>query len=710
MCAKVISIRTGNCCLSAGWESYCDIFSFYENENMLNIKGIGSKTRLELSWIYEAGISLLSKHERNLFQSGEKIPSPHTQDHDETAEYLKSLLSNDFKRKAIHEKYEQLIQAYPIRSQIWLNKIPLDLFIAEYLCCHDRDDKPIKMRHVYVENLPETADLKDKLTAEIARQFYLSEEDSVRDAIFNHYGLSGSSDFPVSYYLKNHCFPMFWILEKQLDNYDDRDMEAFKQIFQVYQNQRTLLLAEFAARYSISRERVRQICNQLFSKIFCSRSLFFKYRSDWNHYRPLTGDTIWEKDVQKYIDEEQSSFSTKFVIHILFNLIYSDRYTLYGKFVSRFRVNNWKHTFLVNNRIASIFDFEKFRMEINDILLKNKTTCLLDIEKYIAKCNCWIKNRPDEKNSVTDIVRNILVNEFQLHTGADGNIEIAANIKKTLFDVMYEILKNNGNPMHLSEIFSEFKRIMPEHYYDSPIKLRHYLLKNSAIACQNRKSVYVLKEWTHVKSGTIRDSIVEFLSKKRLPQTALNITDYVLRYFPGTNILSVRTSMFNDTKQRFVFFKGGLFGLMCKKYPLKYKPTENTLPSFADRLLDMERFLVENRRFPFASSKNRDERILGVWWARVIKGIYKIDESRQNEVKRIRTQYAGCEENKRFFQWNKNCDSLKRFLLENRRLPSVVTEKFLYHWLKRAKNDFLKQRMNEQQLKKYLELAMLIEK
>jgi hypothetical protein len=707
--AKIISIRTGNCCKSAGLELLCDIFSGYENGALPGIKGIGIKSGLELIWLCEAISLMLSKHERNSFQPDEKTLSANTHENDEIMSRLKSILSDDYKRAAIHEKYERLIQSYSVNSQIWLKKIPFDFFMAEYLCYSD--DRPVEIRHVYIENFPEIVDLKEKLKTEITRLFYLSEDDCIRHEIFNHYGLSVSDELPVSYYRKHHCFPMLWILEKQIESYDDKNMNVLKKIFPIYRNRSALSLNEFATEYSVPRERVRQIRKYILDKILCKQSPFFNCENDWNHYKPLPYDIIWEEDIQQYIDEEQSNFSTKFVMYILYNLLYSDDYTLYGKFLSRFKRNHWKHTFFVSKKFTDIFDFEKFRTKFEINLPKNKSSYLLNIENYVVKCNCWKRFEPSKKDNVIAIVRDILIHEFQLYPETDGNINIIKYRKKNLFDIMYEILKNNGNPMHLSEIFSEFKKIKPEHYYTNSAQLRHYLLKHDAIASQNRKSVYVLKEWTHVKSGTIRNSIIEFLSKEKLPKTMQNITDHVLQYFPETNVASIRTSMFSDTRRRFVCFKGRLFGLLSQKYPSKYEPVDNTLPSFAKRVSDLEKFIAENNRFPFVSSKDRDEKLIGAWWLRATKCNYKkTDEYKQKELERIKIQYAGCVENKRIFQWNENCETIKRFLLENHKIPSVKTENFFYHWLERAKIDFVEQRMTELQQQKYLELTEIMEK
>jgi hypothetical protein len=148
--------------------------------------------------------------------------------------------------------------------------------------------------------------------------------------------------------------------------------------------------------------------------------------------------------------------------------------------------------------------------------------------------------------------------------------------------------------------------------------------------------------------------------------------------------------------------------LTQKKYPPKYEPADNTFMSFNQRLSKIEKFVIENGHFPFASSKNKDEKALGVWWIRIIKGVYKIDESKHQEIEKIRDQYAGCEENKRLFQWNVNYEKLKQFLFEHHKTPTANTNKFLYHWLGRVKNDYLEHRLTELQQTKYLELIKLM--
>ncbi|MDR1169643.1 MAG: hypothetical protein LBK97_02270 [Prevotellaceae bacterium] len=703
--AKEISVRTGNCCRKIGLESLYDILIYYkQGEAFENIEGAGAKTFFELQWLCETLMfsipnCTLPKFEEEIVQDADADA--------EMIEHFNALLQDEFKKKTIEKKYEQIIQTCSLSARIWLEQIPLITFISEYLTCSS--DNKLPMEHFFMKNLREAIDLKEKLKIEITRQFYMPQEEYLKEEIFNHYRLSGSvAEYPVSYYLKYGHFPMFWILEKQLENDSNRAVNALKETFRIYRDQKPLSLAEFAAEYSISRERVRQIRKWIFDEVFRYESAFFQDKN-WQLYKPWDKDAIWQEDMQFYINDEQCNFSEEFILQILLVILYYNNYTLYGGLDSKFTKNSWHSTFLIKNEFVEIFDFDKFRIEFKEIQLVNKSEYLLDIQTLVTKCHCWKKFVPEAAANITGIAREILRLEFQICPDTDGRVKISAYKRKNLSDKLYDILKNNGNPMHLSEIYAEFKRINPEHRCSDPVQLRPPLLKHESISYRNRKSVYVLKEWTHVKFGTIRSCIIEFLSKKKSPRSSKDITDYVLQYFPETNIASVRTSMFNDTQHRFVFFNNEFFGLSHKKYHPKYERTVNSLMPFAQRLSSLEKFIPENGRFPFASSKNRTERILGVWWVRVSRGIYMINEEQRKEIERVKILYANYDANKRTFQWNINYSTIKSFVLENHRIPSISSEKFLYHWYGRIKTDFLENRLNEEQRKKYIELSELID-
>lgn len=555
----------------------------------------------------------------------------------------------------------------------------------------------------------------------------LTSKKAVKEKI-RKYGIYCSDSFITEFYENYSHLPMFWILEQYIANSNSREIEILTSSFNIIQDRAVSSLDEIAEKHNLSRERVRQIRNEVFRQTLEITDEIIEYKKnndlikyaniaqnkeDWDYVLDLTKETHLVNQasygIQNYLQKEKCNFSLRCILQLI-AYIFRDNFTLLGGFEISNRGRIWENTFLIRKEFADIFDFEKMREEFSNILMNNTTEYFLDIDKYIADSQCWLKFDFNKIETLAIIAKDILLHEFGLYTeDIDGAIKIPAIKGKNPLDVIYEILQQNGQPMHLKEIFIEFKRILPEHKYTEAAQLRPYLQKHEAVSFRNRKSVYTLKEWEHVRSGTIRDAIIEFLTNNDLPQNADDITEYVLQHFPQTNIASVRTTMFNDTKKRFSFFENNLFGLANKKYPLEYEEIEQQewqRKSFEQRLTDLEKFIIEKEHFPFSSSEDKEEESLSRWWYRIINGKQQINEIQQAEVERIKDQYTNYETDKNVYEWYLNYNKFRTFLLEHRRVPVASgVEKFLYNWLRRAKEDFSNDRLNEEQRTKYIELA-----
>lgn len=544
------------------------------------------------------------------------------------------------------------------------------------------------------------------------------------------YGQYCSDIFVSNFYEKRCHLPMLWILEQYIKSDKSREIGILIGSFNIFKNQQLHTLDELSTKYDLTRERVRQIRNNVFHKTFeitdeiieYNKSDLIKYgmllqnKDDWSYLLDFFKeiDILCQEsfEVQNYLKEEKCDFSVEFALQII-AYIFRDRYSLLGGIDVSNKSKTWDNTFLIKREYSDIFDLEKMRVEFSNILMDNETDYLLNIEDYIANSQCWIKYDYNKTDCLISIVRDFLLYEFHLYSDdIDGQIKLPANKERKPIDVVYEILQQTGRPMHLDEIFEEFKVILPEHKYTEAAQLRPYLQKHEAISYRNRKSVYTLKEWEHIKTGTIRDAIVEFLSANDLPQTADDITEYILRYFPETNIASVRTTMFNDTQKRFSFFNDNIFGLKDKEYTSDYELGEQQevlRKSFEQRLLDLELFILEEGHFPFASSEKSKKGSLGRWWYRIINNRQQINDTQEAEVNRVKVQYAEYDTDKTTYEWNLNYNKLKCFLLENRCIPSARgDEKFLYRWFRRAKEDFQNYNLTEEQRQKYIDLAKLI--
>lgn len=743
-----ISVRTSNCCYNAKLESVLYIIKYKENgQSFLNIRNAGRKTYLELETIYKEyssptnmdffieDVNQISKEDEDPLQRQQRIENLiktdtfHALENNliEVGDVLAYL--NDVQRDVLKEKFYKLISDCSNRTKKRLTSIGFESYIFTYL--FSPDTNLLKVDGLGKRSLNEIVNLKNRMKSELLNQINLSDEEKSTLNLVRQKGDIILNEFVYNFYIQNNYLPMFWILEQQLITNNNRDIEILIDTFPIFQNKKQLSLDKVAEMQGLSRERVRQIRNKVFHETFEIADEIIDYKADSNiikyiellqrkddwsyffHYME-NNECITHNDdrIHRLLKKEQSNLSFQFVLQVVAN-VYKDKYCLIGGFDTFEKNKTWENTFLIKKELIDIFDFTRLKEEFELLLMNNTSDYFLDINKNIENSQCWIKFDFDKIDSIVATSRDILLHEFGLSTeDFDGYLKIPANKERNPIDALYDILQEKGEPMSIEDIFIEFKKIFPFHKYIEANQLRPYLYKNEAITHRNRSSIYTLKEWKHIKAGTIRDAIVEFLINNALPQTVENITQEILQYFPETNLASVKATISSDPKKRFSFFGNNLFGLRNKQYPSEYEEIEQQekqRKSIEQRLTNLEKFLVENEHFPFSSSKDEEEESLNRWWARIIKGSQPLNEKQQTEVNRIKEQYADYETDKSVYEWSLNYNKLRVFLLENQRPPSAIgDEKFLYGWLRRAKNNFLNNNLREDQRKKYIELAKII--
>ncbi|GAB6394236.1 MAG: hypothetical protein MdMp024_0548 [Bacteroidales bacterium] len=741
-----ISVRTSNCCFNAQFKSLADIIEYYENGNsFFNIRNAGRRTCLELETLCKEYILVLDPLEQIIDET------PEEEQYKKRASQIKLLIENDFLNaietnqieardvldymsitqiENLKYKFKQYTTLFSIRTTNRITSVGFEKFVTDYLFSSDKE--LYKIQGLGRKSIIEVIDLKNRMKEEFLLSINMQEEDIAKINLVREKGDIMLNNYVAEFYRNNNYLPMLWILEQELISSKNRSIDIFTQSFPVFHNCQVKTLEEIADIYSITRERVRQIRNSTFRKIFTMTDESDRFKrpdeflpirqllerkDGWNYISELIQETHFVSktpyDIQSCLTKEQCSFSNEFVLQIL-AFVFRDKFTIYGGFDINSRDKSWKSTYLIRKEYADIFDFEKVKDEFSNKLVDSTTDYLLDVDNCITNSQCWKQFVFDKIEDITSIVKDILLHEFGLYAeDIDGNqIKIPANKERNPLDVVYEILKTKGEPMHLDDIFVEFKKIMPEHKYtqeDNSDRLRPYLQRHDDITFRKRNSIYLLKEWVHIRSGTIRDVITEFLLANDLPQTVETITEYALQHFPETNQKNIHSTMFSG--KNFVQYRNNLFGLVNKEYPDEYELIEQEWQrkSFEQRLTDLEKFVVEKGHFPFSSSKDKEEESLCRWWHRIVDGKQTINHAQQAEVERIKTNYADFEVDKNAYEWNLNYNKFKMFILENRRVPSARgDEKFLYGWLRRVKDDFLNYRLSEEQRKKYIELAKLI--
>lgn len=744
---KKISVRTRNCCMYANLKTLFDIVEYYESGRYFcSIRHLGKKSCLELENICKEFIPQIELSENADGLSKEEKQLQHQK---EIENLIKTDLINSInkglikgedilsyfdivKNEILKNQYLSFIENFSNRTKNRLRGISYEEFLTDFL--FSPDNAFLNIDGVGRKSLEELVDLKHKIGRELFNLVDLSEDKTLQfKKLVSQKGDIILDSFIEDFYMSNNHLPMFWILEQQLTKSKNHIIEIFISSFPILKNHQLSSLQELANKYGLSRERVRQLRNYFFDKFFGYTSVDFAdtksyyndisklkklifYKEDWIYVTKVIKDTHYVNyascDLENLMENEQCTFSFEFVMQLI-ACIFNDEYKLYGGFDTNNRDNLWKSVFLIKKDYTVIFDFEGIREDFSCVLKDNYSEYLLDIEEYIKNSQRWIIFDYDKINIITSIVKELLLHEFGLYTEEVGanQIKIPVNKDRSPSEVVYEILQTRGEPMHLDEIFVEFKKNMPEHKYseeNNADRLRPSLQKNEEITYRKRNSIYLLKKWEHIRSGTIRDAITEFLFDKDLPQKIDAITEYVRQYFPETNNKNIYSSMASG--KNFILFKDNLYGLVSKYYPIEYEilVRDEQRKSFEQRLYDLEKFIAEHGHFPFYNSDG-EEISLNYWWRRINKNSNKLTELQKKELGRIKQQYSDYEIDKSIYEWLIKYNRLKSFVIENQKIPSLYSndsERELYEWYKIAISNFLN--LNDRQRGLIIEITKLI--
>ena len=96
-------------------------------------------------------------------------------------------------------------------------------------------------------------------------------------------------------------------------------------------------------------------------------------------------------------------------------------------------------------------------------------------------------------------------------------------------DIIYGILHENGNPMNIDDMFTKLEEVCPNRYKSS-YSIKTLIMNDPRICMVGTANLVALLEWNHVKVGSIRDIIAQYLSKFDEPQQVADIVAYVQQF------------------------------------------------------------------------------------------------------------------------------------------------------------------------------------
>lgn len=713
---STVSVRTWNGIKLLGYREFLINYLYAEPAKLLCLRNFGKKSLFELETIKPALVDYI----KELYLEGDTASIEDTLKQEEEIiiskkRTLKERIGQN-QYKLVTDLLAKLLKETSVRTRNGIQAYKGD-FIEDFI------DKSNDVKNI--KNIGRKSESEIIIIIEEIREFIstLKEREFSEDELIiiekQAYYEDYFDEYAYTFYSKNGHLPMFYLLESFLRSLlaTNRDFQLYNLRTPIFQDEDSQTLEEIANEHSLTRERVRQI-HMKFRKHLLEVDDTYKDGQGFSIEKIINNSKDWKyvideiqgnicidpSMVSDYCAQEKHHFTDDFVLFII-RSVGNKYFVPIGKPIlpNPTRSNTeWNNCYLVKKELADKFDFVKLFELITEYENSNTEDIVLSAREMIIDTffSAWIVYDSSIVEEISDVVSSILIQELGIIPDDYFRFTIEGKKDEDAADIIYDILKSNGNPLSFDELFQYIDNLNPNKY-KSPASIKPFVMRDPRLCSVGGNNLVALIEWDHVKLGSIRNIIVQYLEQFDEPQPIKDIVSYVQRY-RNTSDNSIRSTM--GSGNQFIQFSGGLYGLSWKQYPDVYYLNKSDR-AFYKRIKELELFLQTHNHFPFSGS-DREEQDLHNWWIQV-KSYLKLSKYQKGEVKRIETKYKNLAKKKKHLRWFDNCRQYYEFVQEHHRRPSKSNpdEQELCLWLQKASKDFSNGTMTKQQELCYLDLC-----
>ena len=438
-------------------------------------------------------------------------------------------------------------------------------------------------------------------------------------------------------------FPLFTGIYYLMSQMDERKLKIVRNGLNIVYGKSVQDLTDIAHSLSISRERVRQLRDNCLGDILSYPRKIFR--------AGLLDDYVYagqsEYDFKRIRTEEGVEYSNEYITVCI--AISNPNLHIIGDYRKALLKTSGavRRLYLVPSKVHNIFDFNKFILVVEDTLNEKRFYPYRDdLETFVRGL---IKKSVTEEDFY-DIVkecRQILLKGYPDNI-INSQIYFPANARKTIPNLIEDILREYNRPMTAEEICEQLNQRYPD-LEQIPSKIGSNALRNSNIVAVSRSSTYALAEWnyTEKRGGTIREIVEEYLNSLMEPIATLSdICEYVAKYRDNVKESSVKSNLLAESTNKFsLFYKGDEMYIGYSDYTFDesyvLQEKRQGRRSFKDSVALLEKFIQDNQRFPYSSGVSAEEirlnRFLGVCKTNIRKGLLEPDE--QAAIERIESEY-----------------------------------------------------------------------
>ena len=522
-----------------------------------------------------------------------------------------------------------------------------------------------------MKTLTEIFQFNQKFRREFDRVSKLSDDEIQTEFLKRDYPylVSRQRQFVFDFIKEHNHAPLFFLMYHYLRLSENKSNKIYCLLHGIFDGKKRTYY-EIADAMNLSRERVRQI---VYGTIEVQESALAN-NDGWDYYNELF-------DLPFIYERTEGYVRLKEVEHLPADF---EVFASLVKLRADFKAEDVEgHTILMNNKYSDL--------KLTDCLdtLFSIIDAKYSADTYVPIDSVLFTVPEQLRPAMKELVKHITTEIYKVQITEDEKLYLPQNYID-IAEELYDILAKKGEPMHVEDIFKEFKTRYPDHKFTDPLQIKSYLFKHKHIKAVGKTSCYALDSWEGVYFGSIRDLLVDLLSDSDVPLHIDNLYDGVTEHYPNTTKASVAATMEDENFQRFIEFEGSYFGLTSKEYPAEFVPASSVQRySFEDRFQMFKDFIETYRRFPSYNGGDKEASLMR-WYYNVTTGVLSMTDEQRTMLNDALRRYdeLGIPRYATESEFLLKCQDVKDYIRQHHTLPTNREAPELYAWLRRSRDNY----------------------
>ena len=589
--------------------------------------------------------------------------------YEQVAMYFLSPIAKNYLEKSYQEQVESSLS---VRSKNFAAK-----FLPHFSDLIKYAEEPLaSYRNIcpgqsMMKTLTEIFQFNQKFRREFDRVSKLTDDEIQTEFLKRDYPylVSRQRQFVFDFIKANNHAPLFFLMLQYLRLSENRSNKIYCLLHGIFDGKKRTLY-EIAAALNLTRERCRQIAS---GTIEVQESALAN-NEGWDYYKNLLELPFIYEKTEEYVRLKDAERLT----------IDFDVFASLVKLVGDFKLEDVEgHAVLMNKKYKDLKLSDCLDTLFSIIDAKYSTDTYVPIDSVLFTVPEHL--RP----TVKELIKHIATEICKVQITEDEKLYLPQNYID-IAEELYDILSKKGEPMHVEDIFKEFKTRYPDHKYTDPLQIKSYLFRHKHIKAVGKTSCYALDSWEGVYFGSIRDLLVDLLSDSDVPLHIDNLYDGVTEHYPNTTKASVAATMEDENLQRFIEFEGSFFGLTSKEYPAEFVPTSSVQRyRFEDRFQMFKDFVETYHRFPSYNGSEKEASLMR-WLYNATNDVLTITEGQKSLLDATTKRYddLGYPRSATESEFLLKCMDVKDYIRQHHTLPTNREAPELYAWLRRSRDNY----------------------